>query len=56
MKLHWETMGSTLGSCVRGPLTFTLPPRLLCLEAIVPGLKMVSKSVRQMCLGVARCF
>ena len=41
---------------IRGPLTFTLPPRLLHLEAMVPGLKRVSKSVQQMCLGAAGCF
>jgi len=41
---------------IRGPLTFTSPPRLLCLEAMVPGLKRVSKSVQQMCLGAAGCF
>ena len=33
-------------SCVRGPLTFTPPPRLLRLEAIVLDLKRVSKSVQ----------
>ena len=32
------------------------PPRLLRLEAMVPELKIVSKSVWQMCLGVAGCF
>jgi len=41
---------------IRGPLTFTPPPRLLRLEAIVLNLKRVSKSTRQMCLGAARCF
>jgi len=56
MKLCWEATGGAPGSCVRGPLTFTSPPRLLRLEAMVPGLKMVSKSVWQMCLGVAGCF
>ena len=45
-----------LESRIRGPLTFTPPPRLLHLEAIVLGLKRVSKSVRQMCFGVAGCF
>ena len=44
------------GLQVRGPLIFTPPPRLLCLEAMVPGLKRVSKSVRRMCLGAAGCF
>jgi len=43
-------------SCVRGPLTFTPPPRLLHLEAIVPDLKRVSKSIWQMCLRAAGCF
>ena len=43
-------------SCVRGPLTFTPPPRLLHLEAIVLNLKRVSKSIQQMCLGAAGCF
>jgi len=42
--------------CVRGPLTFTPPPRLLRLEAIVLDLKRVSKSVWQMCLGAAGYF
>ena len=51
MKLCWEAMGGAPGSCVRGLLTFTPPPRLLRLEAMVLGLKMVSKSVWQMCLG-----
>jgi len=46
MKLCWEAMGGAPESCVRGPLTFTPPPRLLCLEAMVPGLKMALKSVR----------
>ena len=45
-----------LESRIRGPLIFTPPPRLLCLEAMVPGLKRVLKSVRQMCLGAAGCF
>jgi len=45
MKLCWEATGGTLGSCVRGPLTFTPPPRLLRLEAMVPGLKIALKSV-----------
>jgi len=45
-----------LGSQVRGPLIFTPPPRLLRLEAMVLGLKRVSKSVQRMCLGVAGCF
>jgi len=34
-------------SCVRGSLTFTPPLRLLCLEAIVPDLKRMSKSIQQ---------
>ena len=55
MKLCWEAMGGALGSYVGGPLIFTPPPRLLHLEAMVLGLKMASKSVWQMCLGVARC-
>ena len=42
--------------CVKGPLTFTPPSRLLCLEVMVPDLKMVSKSIQQMCLGMAGCF
>jgi len=41
---------------VRGPLIFTPPPRLLCLEAMVPDLKRMSKSVRRMCLGAAGCL
>ena len=41
---------------VRGPLTFTPPPRLLHLEAIVPDLKRMSKSIRRMCLGAAGCL
>ena len=44
------------GSQVRSPLTFTPLLRLLRLEAMVPGLKKVSKSVQRMCLGVAGCF
>ena len=44
MKLCWEAMGGTLGSCARGLLTFTPSLRLLRLEAMVPGLKMASKS------------
>ena len=43
-------------SWIRGPLTFTPPPRLLRLKAMVPGLKRVLKSVQQMCLGAAGCF
>jgi len=49
-------MGGALGSYVGGPLIFTPPPRLLHLEAMVLGLKMASKSVWQMCLGVSGCF
>jgi len=45
MKLCWEAMEGALGSCVRGSLTFTPPLRLLHLKAIVPELKIVSKSV-----------
>ena len=56
MKLCWEAMGDAPGSCVRGPLTFTPPPRLLHLEAMVLGLKMALKSVQRMCLGAAGCF
>jgi len=41
---------------VRGPLIFTPPPRLLRLEAMVPDLKRMSKSVRRMCLGAAGCL
>jgi len=41
---------------VRGPLTFTPPPRLLRLEAMVPDLKRMLKSVRQMCLGATGCL
>ena len=41
---------------VRGPLTFTPLPRLLRLEAMVPDLKRMSKSVRRMRLGVAGCL
>jgi len=41
---------------IRGPLTFTPPPRLLHLKAIVLDLKRILKSVRWMCLGVAGCF
>jgi len=37
MKLCWEAMGGALESCVRGSLTFTPSPRLLHLEAMVPG-------------------
>jgi len=40
IKLYWEAIEGTPESCVRGPLTFTSPPRLLHLKAIVPGLKM----------------
>ena len=47
--LHNEIMlggnGDAPGSCVRGPFTFTPPPRLLCLEAMVLGLKIVLKLV-----------
>jgi len=43
-------------SCVRGPLTFTLPSRLLHLEAIVLDLKRVLKSIQRICLRVAGCF
>ena len=43
-------------SWIRGPLIFTPPPRLLRLEAMVPDLKRVSKSVQRMCLGAAGCF
>ena len=43
-------------SCVRGPLTFTPPSRLLRLEAMVPDLKRTLKSVQQICLGAAGCF
>ena len=56
MKLCWEAMGGAPGSCVRGPLTFTSPLRLLHFEAMVSGLKMASKSVWWMCLGAAGCF
>ena len=41
---------------MRDPLTFTPSLRLLCLEAIVLGLKMASKLVWQIWLGVAGCF
>jgi len=34
-------------SRVRGSLIFTPPLRLLCLEAIVPDLKRMSKSIQQ---------
>jgi len=37
MKLCWEAMGGALESYVRGSLTFTPSPRLLHLEAMVPG-------------------
>ena len=40
MKLCWEVMGGALESYVRGSLIFTPPPRLLCLKAIVLGLKV----------------
>jgi len=40
MKSCWEITGGALESCVRGPLIFTPPPRLLHLKAIVLGLKM----------------
>ena len=40
IKSCWEAIGGAPESCVRGPLTFTSPPRLLCLKAIVLGLKM----------------
>ena len=53
---HSGGLVRTLESYVRGPLTFTPPPRLLRLEAIVPDLKKVSKSIQQMCLGAAGCF
>ena len=43
-------------SHVRGPLTFTPPPGLLCLKAIVLDLKRVSKSIWQMCLGATGYF
>ena len=45
-----------LESRIRGPLTFTPPPRLLRLEAMVLDLKRVLKSVRRMCLGAAGCL
>ena len=56
MKLCWEAMGGALELCVRGPLTFTPPPRLLRLKAMVPGLKMALKSIWQIYLGVAGYF
>jgi len=40
IKLCWEATEGAPESCVRGPLTFTPPPRLLHLKAIVLGLKM----------------
>jgi len=56
MKLCWEATEGASELCMRGPLIFTPPPRLLRLKAMVPGLKIVLKSVQQMCLGVAECF
>ena len=58
--LHNETaLGGNGGHskviCERSPYIYP-PPRLLHLEAMVPGLKMASKSVRQMCLGAAEYF
>ena len=47
MKLCWEATGGAPGSCVRGPLTFTLPPRLLRLKAMVPGLKMALMEIKR---------
>jgi len=53
---HSGGLVRALELCVRGPLTFTPPLRLLCLEVIVPDLKRVSKSVQWICLGAAGYF
>ena len=58
--LHNEIMLGGNGRCsgimCKGSSYIYPPPRLLHLKAIVPGLKMASKSVWRICLGVAGYF
>jgi len=59
-RLHNEIVlggnGGRSGVMYEGSSYIYPPLRLLYLEAMVLGLKMVSKSVQRMCLGVAGCF